>query len=53
VEIYWRDYRDGHEEILARKTLNEGRTFEVMKNIDKDVLDLWKDRNAGRDRALN
>ena len=53
VEIYWRDYRDGHEEILARKTLNEGRTFEAMKNIDKDVLDLWKDRNAGRNRALN
>jgi hypothetical protein len=51
VQIYWRDYRDGQEEILARKSLNEGRTFEVLKNIDKHVLDLWKDRTvslAGR-----
>jgi hypothetical protein len=50
LEIYWRDYRNGHEEILAKKSLNEGRTFEIMKNLDKDVLDLWEDRavSAGR-----
>jgi hypothetical protein len=50
LEIYWRDYRNGHEEILAKKSLNEGRTFEIMKNLDKEVLDLWKDRSilAGR-----
>ncbi len=53
LEVYWRDYRNGHEEILAKKSLNEGRTFEIMKNVDKDVLDLWKDRNAGRDRLSN
>jgi hypothetical protein len=53
LEIYWRDYRNGHEEVLAKKSLNEGRTFEIMKNLDKDVLDLWKDRNAGRDRLSN
>ena len=45
LEIYWRDYRNGHEEILAKKSLNEGRTFEIMKNLDKDVLDLWKERS--------
>jgi hypothetical protein len=51
LEIYWRDYRNGHEEILAKKSLNEGRTFEIMKNLDKEVLDLWKDRSISAGRS--
>jgi hypothetical protein len=51
LEIYWRDYRNGHEEILAKKSLNEGRTFEIIKNLDKDVLDLWKDRSISAGRS--
>jgi hypothetical protein len=53
MEVYWRDYQNGLEEIHAKRSLNEGRTFEILKNIDKDILDLWKDRGGGRDRLSN
>jgi hypothetical protein len=51
LEIYWRDYRNGHEEVLAKKSLNEGRTFEILQKLDKDVLDLWKDRSMSASRS--
>jgi hypothetical protein len=51
LEIYWREYRNGHEEVLAKKSLNEGRTFEILQKLDKDVLDLWKDRSMSASRS--
>jgi hypothetical protein len=51
IEVYWRDYRNGHEDVLVKKSMNEGRTFDILQklnNNNKDVLDLWNDRNAGR-----
>ena len=52
MEVYWRQYQKGFEEIHAKKSLNEGRTFEILKNIDKDILNLWKDRSGGLDNRL-
>lgn len=51
LEIYWREYRNGHEEVLAKKSLNEGRTFEILQKLEKDVLDLWKDRSMSASRS--
>jgi hypothetical protein len=51
LEIYWREYRNGHEEVLAKKSLNEGRTFEILQKLEKDVLDLWKDRSMSESRS--
>lgn len=50
IEVYWREYRNGHEDVLVKKSMNEGRTFDVLQklNNNKDVLDLWNDRDRGR-----
>lgn len=46
LEVYWRDFRNGHEDILVKKSINEGKTFDVMQKINKDILGLWKDRGV-------
>jgi len=52
LEVYWRDYKSGHEDILVKRSINEGKTFDVLNKINKDVLGLWKDR-GGLDLRLN
>jgi hypothetical protein len=46
LEVYWRDFRNGHEDILVKKSINEGKTFDVLQKINKDILGLWKDRGV-------
>lgn len=52
LEVYWHDYKSGHDDILAKRSINEGKTFDVLQKISKDVLGLWKDR-GGMDLRLN
>lgn len=52
LEVYWHDYKSGHDDILAKRSINEGKTFDVLQKISKDVLGLRKDR-AGLDLQLN
>lgn len=53
LEVYWHDYKSGHDDILAKRSINEGKTFDVLQQkISKDVLGLWKDR-GGLDFRLN
>jgi hypothetical protein len=52
LEVYWRDYKNGHEDILVKRSINEGKSFDVLNKINKDVLGLWKDR-GGLDLRLN
>jgi hypothetical protein len=50
IEIYWRDYRNGHEDVLVKKSMNEGRTFDILQKVNKDISGLWKER--GIDQVL-
>lgn len=50
IEIYWRDYRNGHEDVLVKKSMNEGRTFDILQKVNKDILGLWKEK--GLDQLL-
>ena len=43
IEIYWRDYKNGQEEILMKKSLNAGKTFDILEKVNKDISGLWKD----------
>jgi hypothetical protein len=52
LEVYWHDYKSGRDDILAKRSINEGKTFDVLQKISKDVLGLWKDR-GGLDSRLN
>lgn len=52
LEVYWHDYKNGHDDILAKRSINEGKTFDVLQKISKDVLGLWKDR-GGLDLRFN
>ena len=51
IEIYWRDYKNGHEEILMKKSLNAGKTFDILQKVNKDISELWKER--GLDQLLH
>ena len=44
IEIYWRDYKNGQEEILMKKSLNAGKTFDILEKVNKDISGLWKDQ---------
>lgn len=46
LEVYWHDYKSGHDDILAKRSINEGKTFDVLQKISKDVLGLWKERGS-------
>jgi hypothetical protein len=45
IEIYWRDYKNGHEEILMKKSLNAGKTFDILQKVKKDISGLWKEKD--------
>ncbi len=49
-EIYWRDYKNGHEDILMKKSINAGRTFDILQKLNKDILGLWNEK--GLDHLL-
>ena len=51
LEIYWRDYKNGHEEILMKKSLNAGKTFDILQKVKKDISGLWKEK--GLDQLLH
>lgn len=51
IEIYWRDYKNGHEEILMKKSLNAGKTFDILQKVKKDISGLWKEK--GLDQLLH
>ena len=51
IEIYWRDYKNGHEEILMKKSLNAGKTFDILQKVNKDISELWKEK--GLDQLLH
>ena len=51
IEIYWRDYKNGHEEILMKKSLNAGKTFDILQKVNKDISGLWKGK--GLDQLLH
>jgi hypothetical protein len=51
IEIYWRDYKNGHEEILMKKSLNAGKTFDILQKVNKDISGLWKEK--GLDQLLH
>ena len=44
LEVYWRDYKNGHEEILMKKSLNAGKTFDILQKVKKDISGLWKEK---------
>ena len=44
IEVYWRDYKNGHEEILMKKSLNAGKTFDILQKVKKDISGLWKEK---------
>jgi len=50
IEIYWRDYRNGQEDVLVKKSINEGRTFDILQKVNNDILGLWKEK--GLDQLL-
>ena len=43
IEIYWRDYKNGHEDIMMKKSHDGGKTFKIPVKLNADPLDLWKD----------
>jgi hypothetical protein len=45
IEIYWRDYKNGHDEILMKKSLNAGKTFDILQKVKKDISGLWKEKD--------
>jgi hypothetical protein len=45
IEIYWRDYKNGHDEILMKKSLNAGKTFHILQKVKKDISGLWKEKD--------
>ena len=51
LEVYWRDYKNGHEEILMKKSLNAGKTFDILQKVKKDISGLWKEK--GLDQLLH
>ncbi|MEP6576735.1 MAG: sialidase family protein [Nitrososphaerota archaeon] len=51
IEIYWRDYKNGQEEILMKKSLNAGKTFDILQKVKKDISGLWKEK--GLDQLLH
>ncbi|MGB8165071.1 MAG: sialidase family protein, partial [Nitrososphaeraceae archaeon] len=51
IEIYWRDFKNGHEEILMKKSLNAGKTFDILQKVKKDISGLWKEK--GLDQLLH
>jgi hypothetical protein len=51
IEIYWRDYKNGQEEILMKKSLNAGKTFDILQKVKKDISGLWKEKSL--DQLLN
>jgi hypothetical protein len=51
IEIYWRDYKNGQEEILMKKSLNAGKTFDILQKVNKDISGLWKEK--GLDQLLH
>ena len=51
LEVYWRDYKNGHEEILMKKSLNAGNTFDILQKVKKDISGLWKEK--GQDQLLH
>jgi hypothetical protein len=51
IEIYWRDYKNGHEDILMKKSLNAGKTFDILQKVKKDISGLWKEK--GLDQLLH
>lgn len=51
IEIYWRDYKNGQEEILMKKSLNAGKTFDTLQKVNKDISNLWKEK--GLDNLLH
>ena len=51
IEIYWRDYKNGQEEILMKKSINAGKTFDILQKVNKDISGLWKEK--GLDQILH
>lgn len=51
LEVYWRDYKNGHEEILMKKSLNAGKTFDILQKVKKDISGLWGEK--GLDQLLH
>lgn len=51
IEIYWRDYKNGQEDILMKKSLNAGKTFDILQKVKKDISGLWKEK--GLDQLLH
>jgi len=48
IEIYWRDYKNGQEEILMKKSLNAGKTFDILQKVNKDISNLWKEKDLNK-----